>query len=59
VSELRKEGHFVEELDFSLGGLPQDFQVDIQPHRQDVHVKLQIGRFIVTSIGLIIQKKSS
>lgn len=59
VSELRKEGHFVEELDYSLGGLPQDFQVDIQPHRQDVHVKLQIGRFIVTSIGLIIQKKSS
>lgn len=59
VSELRKEGHFVEELDYSLGGLPQDFQVDIQPHRQDVHLKLQIDRFVVTSIGLIIQKKNS
>ena len=59
VSELRQEGHFVEEMDYSLGGLPQDFQVDMEPHRQDVHLKLQIGRFVVTSIGLIIQKKGS
>lgn len=57
VNELRNEGHFVEELDFSLGGLPADFQVDIHPHQQEVHVKLQIGKYVVTSIGLIIRKK--
>ncbi len=57
VEELRQEGHFVEELDFSLGGLPQDFQVDVQPHQQKVHVKLQIDKYVVTSIGLIIRKK--
>jgi SAM-dependent methyltransferase len=56
VAELRKEGHFVEELDYSLGGLPQDFDVDIFPHKQDIHLKLQLGRFVVTSIGLIIRK---
>lgn len=56
---LRDEGHFVEELDYSLGGLPEDFQVDIFPHKQDIHLKLQIGRFVVTSIGLIIRKKQS
>lgn len=54
---LRKEGHFVEELDYSLGGLPEDFNVDIFPHKQDIHLKLQIGRFVVSSIGLIIRKK--
>lgn len=56
VSELRRQGHFVEELDYSLGNLPEDFAVDFLPHRQDIHLKLQIGDYIVTSIGLIIQK---
>ncbi|MEQ1677256.1 MAG: class I SAM-dependent methyltransferase [Chitinophagaceae bacterium] len=59
VQELRNEGHFVEELDYSLGGLPEDFQVDIQPHTQKVHVKLQIDKFVVTSIGLIIRKRNA
>lgn len=55
---LRKQGHFVEELDFSVGGLPEDFMVDTEPHQQKVHVKLQVDKYVVTSIGLIIQKKS-
>jgi SAM-dependent methyltransferase len=59
AKELRKEGHFVEELDYSLGGLPQDFQVDTFPHTEDVHLKLQLNEFVVTSIGLIIQKRKS
>jgi hypothetical protein len=57
TNELRKEGHFVEELDFSLGGLPEDFMVDTEPHEQKVHLKLQVDKYVVTSIGLIIQKK--
>lgn len=57
ITELRNEGHFVEEVDFSVGGLPEDFMVDVEPHKQDVHVKLQVGKYVVTSIGLIIQKK--
>lgn len=57
ISELRNEGHFVEEPDYSLGGLPEDFMVDLEPHKQDVHLKLQVGKYVVTSIGLIIQKK--
>lgn len=31
AEELRKENHFVEELDYSLGGLPEDFHVDLFP----------------------------
>jgi hypothetical protein len=57
VYEIRQMGHFVEELDFSLGGLPEDFNIDIHPHKQDVHLKLQLDKYVVTSIGLIIQKK--
>lgn len=58
ANELRSEGHFVEELDFSIGGLPEDFMVDTEPHQQKVHLKLQVDKYVVTSIGLIIQKKS-
>jgi hypothetical protein len=58
VKTLRKEGHFVEPIDYSLGGLPEDFHVDIFPYEQDVHLRLQLNEFVVTSIGLIIQKKS-
>lgn len=57
AANLRQKGHFVEELDYSLGGLPEDFAVDIFPHEQKVHLKLQIGPFVVSSIGLIIRKK--
>ncbi len=57
VNELRKDGHFVEEVDLSLGGLPEDFMIDTEPHQQKVHLKLQVDKYVVTSIGLIIQKK--
>lgn len=57
VNELRNEGHFVEEVDYSLGGLPEDFMVDVEPHQQKIHLKLQVNKYVVTSIGLIIQKK--
>lgn len=57
AEDMRNEGHFVEEFDYSLGGLPEDYHVDVYPHKQDVHLKLQLNEFVVTSIGIIIQKR--
>lgn len=57
VAELRNKGHFVEKLDFSLGEEPEDSQVDFIPHNQKIHIKLQLDKYVVTSIGLIIRKK--
>lgn len=57
AAELRSEGHFVEETDYAMGNLPEDFQVDFQPHEQKVHLRLQVDQYITTSIGLIIRKK--
>jgi hypothetical protein len=57
AQEIRAEGHFIEELDFSLGGLPEDFKVDVYPHQQDIHLKLQIDKYVVTSMGLIMRRK--
>lgn len=59
VGELKNEGHFVEEVDLSIGGLPEDFIVDTEPHQQKIHLKLQIDKYVATSIGLIIQKKNN
>jgi SAM-dependent methyltransferase len=56
AKELRDAGHFVEEIDYSLGGLPEDFHVDVFPYTQDIHLRLQVNEFVATSIGLIIQK---
>lgn len=57
IAELQREGHFVEELDTSVGGLPEDYHVDLHPHKQDFHLKLQVHKYVVTSVGLIIRKK--
>lgn len=57
--QLRDQGHCVEELDYSIGALPEDFAVDFLPHTQEVHLKLQLGAFVVSSIGLIIRKKTA
>lgn len=57
VKKLRSEGHHVEELDFSMGGLPEDYAVDVFPYKEDTHLKLQLGEYVVTSIGIIIRKK--
>ena len=58
VSELKNEGHFVEELDFSLGNMQQDFTVDFPPYQGEPHTRLMVDKYVTTSIGLIIRKKS-
>ena len=59
AKELRVEGHYVEETDYSYGEEPEDFMVDMLPHKEYVHLKLQLNEYIVTSVGLIIQKKKN
>ncbi len=56
TGRLEEQGHFVEELDYSMGGLPEDYHVDLFPHDPNNHLRLQINSFVVTSIGLIIRK---
>lgn len=57
AEELRAEGHFVEELDFSLGWLPTDYYVDLPPFKDSPHLRLQLGKFVSSSFCLIIRKK--
>lgn len=52
---LRKKGHHIE-IDFTGGALSDDTFVDVPPYKHNPHLKLQLGEFVITSIGLIIQK---
>ena len=47
-------GHQVATFDFSTGDGLADQYVDQPPYRHDYHLKLQLGSFVTTSIGIIV-----
>lgn len=55
VALLRTAGHAIS-VDWNQGAGIADGHVDLPPYKQDIHLKLQIERYTVTSIGLIITK---
>lgn len=58
VTALRAQGHKID-LDLQEGTGKLDQIVDLPPYKQEIHLKLQIGKYVVTSLGLIIQKKKN
>ncbi len=55
AEQLRADGHFID-LDLSDGTMPADQMVDVPPYKEIVHMKLLLGEYVATSVGLIIQK---
>jgi SAM-dependent methyltransferase len=53
---LANEGCSVLPLNFYSGNLPQDKHVDLPPYKLDVHLKLQVESFTITSFGLVIRR---
>lgn len=53
--ELRREGHKVEPFMLTSGEHDADKHVDQPPYKQDVHLKLQLGPHVATSVGIIIE----
>lgn len=53
---LRSRGHNIT-VDYSLGLGVIDKYTDTPPYREDCHLRLEIGCYVTTSIGLIITKK--
>ncbi len=56
VRRLIAAGHEVEPLDLSIGRHRNDRFVAKPPYHHPVHLRLQIDRYAVTSIALIIRK---
>ncbi|MDR1890642.1 MAG: methyltransferase domain-containing protein [Puniceicoccales bacterium] len=56
ISKLQQLGHEVFPMNFKIGNYVADNYVDIPPYRSDVHLRLEIQKFVSTSFGLIVRK---
>jgi len=56
VSRLTSAGHFVEEVDLSIGTGFAETVVDLPPYKVSPHLRLRVQDYDCTSIGLIIVK---
>jgi SAM-dependent methyltransferase len=56
VRALRRRGNVVEPVDFDTGAAPADQHVDVPPW-SGTHLKLEIERFVSTSIALVVKKQ--
>ncbi|MDZ7627850.1 MAG: class I SAM-dependent methyltransferase [Parvularculaceae bacterium] len=57
VDRLEASGCHVEKIDWSQGHGFLDGYIDLPPYKQEPHLRLKIGDFDCTSIGLIITKR--
>ncbi len=56
IAELRADGHIVKELPIRPGLSYIDGFIDVPPHTTNAFIKLTIGQYISTSVGIVIQK---
>lgn len=56
IARLSAAGHHVSALRIAPDSHPMDGWVDIPPYSKDVHLKLALGQFTCTSIGLVITR---
>ena len=55
AARLRAKGHAID-LDFDSGASPADEYIDLPPFEHLPHLKLQMGKYVMTSMGLTIVK---
>ena len=53
---LVERGHWVEPLRIEPGTLPPDYFVDVPPHSHNPHLKLLLGSYVATSVGLVVRR---
>jgi hypothetical protein len=56
IKLLTQKGHYVEELDTSLGSTKSDYFVDEEPYTHNPHLRLKVNEYVSTSIILVIRK---
>lgn len=58
AERLLAQGHEVFPITFDSGDTELDRIIDLPPYASDPHLKLQLMRWVSTSFGLIVRKKS-
>jgi hypothetical protein len=54
VTMLRERGHQVDPFVVAPPVHPLDFHVDTEPYRHHVHLKLMLGDYVTTSVGITV-----
>jgi 2-polyprenyl-3-methyl-5-hydroxy-6-metoxy-1,4-benzoquinol methylase len=57
AERLTRKGHQVAPFDFDPGRAPLDEYIDVAPYRSEPHLKLAIGGYAATSIGIIVRRR--
>jgi len=52
-------GYEVAPLNLNTGDKSVDRYVDLPPYRFSPHLKLELDKYVVTSVGLIIRRKAN
>ena len=53
---LQERGHWVERLRIEPGTWPPDYFVDVPPYCSDPHLKLLVGSYVSTSVGIVARR---
>lgn len=56
IERLRARGHWVADMDWSIGDRALDQYLDLPPYRDDLHLKVALGGYATTSVGIIVRK---
>lgn len=56
VERLRSRGHEVQSFSLAPYSHPLDFHVDVPPHLNIPHLKLRIGQYAATSVGICVRR---
>ena len=56
ICRLRERGHVVEELRIAADAHPLDYYVDAPPYSNHPHIKLMLGKYVATSIGIVVRR---
>jgi uncharacterized coiled-coil protein SlyX len=56
VDRLRSRGHEVQPFSLAPNTHPLDFHVDVPPHSGIPHLKLLIGKYAATSVGVCVRR---
>jgi 2-polyprenyl-3-methyl-5-hydroxy-6-metoxy-1,4-benzoquinol methylase len=56
ITTLQRAGHSVAALNLNPGSGALDRHVDLPPYRDEPHLRLRMDRYVLTSVGLIIER---
>jgi 2-polyprenyl-3-methyl-5-hydroxy-6-metoxy-1,4-benzoquinol methylase len=59
IADLEVMGYQVAPLNLNTGDKSVDRYVDLPPYRFSPHLKLELDKYVVTSVGLIIRRKAN